>query len=94
VSENEGAAHEEQYRQCTFNVILRRVRVSLLPWKAITHTRLYWCVLSFVRVPRRVRVWMRARVALLIQHPTRMCHIVSFVALVPPYFFDIVLYTA
>ena len=41
--EHGGAAHEEQNRQCTFNVILRRVRESVLPWKAITHTRLYWC---------------------------------------------------
>ena len=61
--------------QYTYNVTLRRVRESLLPWKS---NKYYIFVCVCVRV----------HVALLIQHATRMRHIVtSYVApLAPPYF--------
>ena len=61
---------KELDRQCTYNVILRRVRKSLVLWK---NNQYY----IFVCVCERACV----HVALLIQHATRMRHIViSFVA--------------
>ena len=68
-------------RQCTYNVILTRVHESLLPRKSNKYY-IFVCVRVCSSVPRRVHV------ALLIQHVTRMRHIVtSFVPpMAPPYF--------
>ena len=91
---NSPAVNEKkQYRQCTYNAIMRCVRESLLLWKS----NIYYI---FVCVRARERVgacrcpsawqWARAytRVTLLIQNVTRMRHIVtSFVApLASPHF--------
>jgi hypothetical protein len=67
--------------QYTYNVTLRRVRESLLPWKSNQYY-------IFVCVCPGVWAYACAYVALLIQHATRIRHIVtSFVApLAPPYF--------
>ena len=80
----------KEERQCTYNIDLRRVRVSLLPWK---RKKYYIFVCAFVRVcvrvPRRVGYAFECtRVALLIHNATPMRHILSsFVAsLAPPYF--------
>ena len=70
----------ERERQCTYNVILRRVHESLLPWRSNKYYLLVCvCVRACMWIPGCVAVCMH--VALLIQHATRMRHIVtSFVA--------------
>jgi hypothetical protein len=79
--------------QCTDDVTLKRVHESLLPWKS---NKYYFLVCVCVRaLGSRVRGRVHARtmhVALLIQHETRMRHIVtSFVAPTSPQkFFDII----
>jgi hypothetical protein len=54
----------EQTRQCAYNIILRRVRQTLLPWKNIKYY-IFVCVCAC------------AHVALLIQRATRKRHIVT-----------------
>ena len=79
----------QQDGQCTYNVTLRRVRESLLPWKSNKYYMLVcWCMRAraCVRACGYRGAWTCAcayvHVVLLIQHATRMCHIVtSFVAL-------------
>ena len=80
--------------KCTYNVTLKRVRESFLPWKSDKY-----CVFVCVCVRARLCVcpgrWACAcacvHAALLIQHATRMRHIMkSFVAsLAPPYFWTL-----
>ena len=52
-----GLRLEKQYRHCTYNVTLRRVRESLLPWKS---NKYYWlvcvCACAYVRV--RALMWV------------------------------------
>jgi hypothetical protein len=75
-----------QDRQCTYDVTLRRIRESLLPWKCNLSVCVCACVLTYVcGCPAALAC---VRVALLIKHATRMRHIVtSFVdPLPPPYF--------
>ena len=57
----------QQDRQYTYNVTLRRVRESLLPWKAVSITYLSVCawVRAFVRVLGRMGVCMRVRPCIL-----------------------------
>jgi hypothetical protein len=73
----------KQYRQCTYNITLRRIREILLPWES---NKYYICVQGGARacVCRSACL----QVALLIQHGTRMRHIVtsSVTCLAPPYF--------
>jgi hypothetical protein len=59
-------------RQSMYNVTLRRFRETILPCKINNYyVFLCVCVHVYVFVPRRVQV--RTRVALLIQHETRLC---------------------
>ena len=88
---------ERQHRQLTYDVMLRSVRESLLPWKSNKYYA-FLCVCVCVCVCARVRgcghqeawtcacVWVH--VVLLVQHDVLMRYIVtSFVApLAPPYF--------
>jgi hypothetical protein len=82
---------QKQDRQCTFNVTLRRVRESVLPWKRNKYY-LFVCLSARVRACGWPCAWACTcacvSVALFIQHSTCMRHIVtSFVApLAPPYF--------
>jgi hypothetical protein len=56
----------KQYRQCTYNVTMRRFRESLLPWKSNKYY-IFVCVRADVRVyvrmwlPGSVGVWMLLR---------------------------------
>jgi hypothetical protein len=61
-------------RMCTYNVISRRVRESLLPWTSNKHY-IFVCVCMFARARGHAHACMH--VALLIQHVTRMRHIVT-----------------
>ena len=74
--ENDSYRDSEQEGQCTYNVTLRCVRESLLPWKS---SIIYWSACACVRA------------ALLIKHATSMSHYVtSFVTpSVSTTFFDI-----
>jgi hypothetical protein len=76
----------EQDRQCTYDVTLRRVRVTTV---TVEQYYLFHGASACVGMPGRVDVCMsmRARVALYIQHVTRVRHtVLSFVAPVaPPY---------
>jgi hypothetical protein len=74
---------KKQDRQCTYNVTLRRVRESLLPWKSSKYyISVYMCARECVSVSGCVHV------AFFNQHETRMRHIVtSYVTpLAPSYF--------
>ena len=77
-----------QDRQCAYNVTLRRVRESLLPWESKKYY-IFVCVCApvhsyvfvYVCPGAWVYAWANLRVVLLIQHATRMRHTVtSFVA--------------
>ena len=76
-------------RQCTYNITLRHVRESLLAWKVIniTYLSVRACARSYLCPSAWARSCSYVHVALLIQHATRLHHIVtSFVApLAPPY---------
>jgi hypothetical protein len=61
-----------QDRQCTYNVTLRRVRESLLQWNSKTYS-IFCCMCECVRACSSACV----HVALIIQHATRMLHIVT-----------------
>jgi hypothetical protein len=76
----------KQDRQCTCNVTLRRVRVTLLPWKNKT-CHMFRCLCVAVGARARARTGACARVALIIQHATRRryCHLRPFLA--SPIFF-------
>ena len=75
----------KQTDKCTYNATRRRVRESLLPWKSNKYY-IFVCVCVCAWFPGRVG--MCVRVALLIQHSTRMRRVVtSFVApQAPPHF--------
>jgi hypothetical protein len=80
--EMHGLFNIQQARQCTYNVILRRVRELLLPWKS-SECYLLVCVCMRARACIHVGTWARGRVhiALLIQNATLMRHVMtSFVA--------------
>jgi hypothetical protein len=62
-------------RQCTYDVTLRRVRESLLPWKSNKYYVFRLCKCLCVCLGARARG--RVRVALFIQHATRMRHILT-----------------
>ena len=62
-------------RQCTYDVILRRVRESSLPWKSNKCYVFRLCKCLCVRLGAQARG--RVRVALFIQHATRMRHILT-----------------
>ena len=50
----------KQGRQCTYNVILRRVRLSLLPWKSNKYyIAACVCACESVGVPERVGLCLR-----------------------------------
>jgi hypothetical protein len=61
-AERENGRYCKQKGQCMYNVTLRRVRESLLPWKSNNYYLL---------------VCVCVHVALLIQHATRMRHLVT-----------------
>jgi hypothetical protein len=78
---------EQEDSQRTYNITLRRQRESLLPWKSNNY---YILICAFVLA--RLGEWACAcacvRVALLMQHATRMRRVVtSFVAFVSTRFF-------
>jgi hypothetical protein len=87
-----GCMHLELDMQCTYNVTLRGVREPLLPWKNKYYTFICVCVCVRAHACVSSGAWGCAcacvHVALLIQHVTRMPHIVKlFVApLYLPYF--------
>ena len=69
--------HEnKQYRQCTYNATLKRVHESLLPWKSNKYY-IFVCVHACVCPGVWVCACASVHVALLIQHATRMRHIVT-----------------
>ena len=78
---------EQQDRQCTYNVTLRRFRESLLPWKSNKYYILM-CACVLARLGEWACACACVRVALLMQHATRMRRVVtSFVAFVSTRFF-------
>ena len=80
----------KQERQYTYNVILRRVRESLLHWKSY-RPKYYTSVWVHARTHALARGRVNVRVALLIQHSTCMRHIVTIcTSSGPTIFFDII----
>jgi hypothetical protein len=77
---------DQQDSQCTYNVILKRVRVSLLRWNS---NKCYISVCVCACSDASAGECEFARVALLIQYATRMRHFVSsFVASPTPLYFS------
>ena len=72
----------KQDRQFTCNVTLRRVRVTLLPWKNKT-CNMFPCLCVAVGARARARTGACAHVPLIIQHATRRryCRLRPFLAL-------------
>jgi hypothetical protein len=74
IREHKGSSFLTQDRQCTYNVTLRQVRESFLPWKS---NKYYICVC----VRAGACACARVHVALRVPHATRTRHIVtSFLA--------------